>query len=94
MAAEALLEGAEEILKANKEDVAAAREKGMKPGLIDRLMLSESRIQAMAEGLLQVAALEDPYRGVSLHEAAAKWTSDRPEAGSPWRGGDHLRGQA
>ena len=60
MAAEALLEGAEEILKANKEDVAAAREKGMKPGLIDRLMLSESRIQAMAEGLLQVAALEDP----------------------------------
>ena len=48
MAAEALLEGAEEILKANKEDVAAAREKGMKPGLIDRLMLSESRIQAMA----------------------------------------------
>lgn len=60
MAAQALMEGKEEILKANGEDVGAARQKGMNEGLVDRLMLDEKRVQAMAEGLWQVAALEDP----------------------------------
>lgn len=59
-AARVLLEGEDEILKANEKDVAAAREKGMNPGLVDRLMLNSQRVRAMAEGLLQVAALEDP----------------------------------
>lgn len=60
LAAQALLEGKEKILEANAQDVKAAREKGMKEGLVDRLSLNEKRIQAMAEGLLEVAALEDP----------------------------------
>ena len=60
LAAEALLGGKEEILKANEEDVQAAQEKGMAPALVDRLMLNEDRIQGMADGLLQVAGLEDP----------------------------------
>ncbi len=60
LGAKALLDGKEEILEANRADVACAREKGMNPGLIDRLMLNEERIQAMADGLLEVAALEDP----------------------------------
>lgn len=38
----------------------AALAKGMNPGLVDRLSLNEARIQAMAEGLLQVASLDDP----------------------------------
>lgn len=59
-AAQALLEGAEEILAANQQDVKAAREKGMNPGLVDRLALTPARIEAMAEGILQVASLEDP----------------------------------
>ncbi len=59
-AAKALMDGKDKILTANTQDVAAAREKGMNPGLVDRLMLNEERIKAMAEGLLQVAALEDP----------------------------------
>ena len=63
LAAEALLDGKEEILKANREDVWAAKEKGMAPGLVDRLMLNEDRIQGMADGLLQVAGLEDPKIG-------------------------------
>ncbi len=58
--AQALTKGQEEILKANEEDVRTAREKGMSDGLIDRLTLTENRISAMAEGLLQVAALDDP----------------------------------
>ena len=48
------------ILSENAKDVKRARENGMNPGLVDRLMLDESRIEGMAEGLQQVAALPDP----------------------------------
>ena len=58
--AQALLDGKEEILEANQKDVQAAVAKGMNPGLVDRLSLNDARIQAMAEGLLQVASLDDP----------------------------------
>ena len=59
-AARAILEGGEEILAANCEDCRKAEAKGMSQGLLDRLSLTPARIQAMADGLLQVAALEDP----------------------------------
>ena len=58
--AQALLDGKDKILEANQKDVQAALAKGMNPGLVDRLSLNEARIQAMAEGLLQVASLDDP----------------------------------
>nr|WP_294490823.1 glutamate-5-semialdehyde dehydrogenase [uncultured Mediterraneibacter sp.] len=48
------------ILEENEKDLAAAREKGVKQSLIDRLALSEQRIADMAEGLKQIAALDDP----------------------------------
>lgn len=59
-AAQALLDGAQAILEANEADVAAARDRGMNPGLIDRLRLDEKRIREMADGLLRVAKLDDP----------------------------------
>lgn len=59
-AAQALLDGEEEILNANQDDVIRATQNGMSQGLIDRLELTPSRIQAMADGLLDVAALDDP----------------------------------
>ena len=59
-ASEALVSGAEEILQANAQEMAAAREKGMSQGLLDRLALNKERVAAMAAGLSQVAALEDP----------------------------------
>ena len=59
-AAQALLDGQDEILRANEEDVIQARKNGMNPGLIDRLMLTAERVKAMADGILEVAALEDP----------------------------------
>ncbi|MDR1550883.1 MAG: glutamate-5-semialdehyde dehydrogenase [Hungatella sp.] len=59
-AAAALLEGEAEILAANQEDVIKAVASGMSAGLIDRLELTPGRIEAMAEGLLSVSALEDP----------------------------------
>ena len=59
-AAEAITDRAGEILRANEKDRKAAEEKGMHPGLLDRLMLNDARLQAMADGLRAVAALEDP----------------------------------
>lgn len=48
------------LLEENAKDVAAARTKGISEALIDRLQLQASRIQGMAEGLREVAALKDP----------------------------------
>ena len=64
-AAQALTDEKDEILKANEKDVAAAKERGMKEGLVDRLMLNEKRIEGMAEGLRQIAALDDPIGEVT-----------------------------
>ena len=59
-AARALLDSEEEILTGNREDYERAEAGGMSQGLLDRLKLTPARIQAMADGLLQVAALDDP----------------------------------
>lgn len=48
------------LLEENEKDLKAAEEKGVKQSLLDRLRLTEQRIKDMAEGLEQVAALEDP----------------------------------
>ncbi len=58
---------AEEILAANEEDLEAAKAAGMREGLLDRLRLTEQRVQAMAEGLRDVAGLPDPV-GVTLEK--------------------------
>jgi glutamate-5-semialdehyde dehydrogenase len=59
-AAELLVNRSSYILKANALDLENAEKNGVKGSLIDRLTLSEKRIADMAEGLTQVAALEDP----------------------------------
>lgn len=59
-AAAALLDGEAEILSANQDDVIKATAAGMSQGLIDRLELTPKRIEDMAQGLLALAALEDP----------------------------------
>lgn len=59
-AALSLVEGERDILMANQRDVARATENGMSPALIDRLALTPSRIQSMADGLIQLVSLEDP----------------------------------
>ena len=63
--AQALLTHKDEILAANAADLDAARAAGMRPALVDRLALDESRIAAMAEGVRQVAALPDPIGEVT-----------------------------
>lgn len=59
-AAEELLAQTEQILAGNQKDVDAAKEKGMKDSLIDRLSLTRERIEAMAQGLKDVSKLPDP----------------------------------
>lgn len=49
-----------EILEANAKEVATAREKTTRPNMIDRLVLTPERIAAMAEGIRQIAKLDDP----------------------------------
>jgi glutamate-5-semialdehyde dehydrogenase len=58
--ADYLLAGEEEILAANRVDVAKGTERGLSKALIDRLSLTPRRIEAMAEGLRTLSALEDP----------------------------------
>lgn len=58
--AEALVAHTEQILQANAVDITNAEAAGMHPGMVDRLRLSEERIQAMAEGLVQITELPDP----------------------------------
>ena len=55
-----LVEERELTLKDNSNDIEAAIAKGVKQSLIDRLALTEQRIEDMAEGLRQIAALDDP----------------------------------
>ena len=57
--ADALLEYSQEILNANTLDIEASRDK-ISEVMIDRLTLNKSRIEAMAEGIRQVAKLKDP----------------------------------
>ena len=55
-----LTERQAEWLSANAEDVAAAREAGMRPAMLDRLTLTPLRIAGIVDGIRQVIALPDP----------------------------------
>src|SRR5437762_7886119 len=58
--ARALEEKSSALLEANRADLERARAKGLTRAFLDRLTLSEARIEEMANGLRQIAALPDP----------------------------------
>ncbi len=58
--ADALIENTKTIIEANQKDMENGREKGLTESLLDRLLLDEARIKSMAQGLRDVASLEDP----------------------------------
>ncbi len=59
------IESSREILKqANSRDLEAARASGMTASLLDRLTLTDSRINAMAKGLREISGLKDPVGAV------------------------------
>ncbi len=64
-AADALLAAKDTVLGANAEDIAAAEATGTAASLLDRLRLTQDRIDGIASGLRQVAGLPDPV-GVVL----------------------------
>jgi glutamate-5-semialdehyde dehydrogenase len=63
--ATALMENTERLIEENKKDLAAAEKKGLSFAMLDRLMLNENRVKAMADGLCEVAALPDPVGEVT-----------------------------
>ena len=67
-AAAAIRSAAAEILAANREDVAQASERGLAGPMLERLVLDEKRVEAMARGLEDIATLPDPI-GTEL----ARW---------------------
>lgn len=68
-AAQALRARTADILAANARDMTAARAKGLSGAMLDRLLLDGKRIEAMAQGLEAIAALDDP-----VGEVLARWT--------------------
>jgi glutamate-5-semialdehyde dehydrogenase len=67
-AAARLRERRGELLAANAEDVGAARAAGLTTALVDRLTLTEARVEAMAQGLDAIGRLPDP-----VGETIARW---------------------
>jgi len=68
-AADALRAAAPAILAANAKDIAAAKEAKRPAAFVDRLLLDEGRVAAIAESLEEIAALPDPVGTV-----LAEWT--------------------
>jgi glutamate-5-semialdehyde dehydrogenase len=69
VAADAVLAEAATILAANAEDVARAKEQGISHAFLDRLTVTEARLEGVAKGLREIAALTDPVGTVM-----AEWT--------------------
>lgn len=67
--AEQLLASKAEILAGNAKDIAGAEEKGLTKAMIQRLRLDEAKVEAIADGIRQVAALPDP-----VGEIIRDWT--------------------
>jgi glutamate-5-semialdehyde dehydrogenase len=60
-----IIEQQTSLVEANGLDLEAGRAKGLDAALLDRLELTHARIQSMAEGLEQIASLQDPVGEIS-----------------------------
>ncbi|TVP90131.1 glutamate-5-semialdehyde dehydrogenase, partial [Alkalibacterium sp.] len=69
--AEGLLASSEEIISENQKDTEAAKQNGISDSLLDRLTLTSERIEAMAQGLRDIAKLPDPVGLVD-----SMWTNE------------------
>jgi glutamate-5-semialdehyde dehydrogenase len=63
-AAQAIRNSKSALSEANAKDVAAAEKKGIAGSMLDRLLLTDDRIEAMAKGLEDIAALDDPVGAI------------------------------
>ena len=62
--AEKLIENTDTIIKENKRDIENAKANGMSAAMIDRLTLTQERINGMSEGVRQVMELKDPINEI------------------------------
>ena len=58
--ADSIKQNREALLDANQQDMAAGKQKGLEAALLDRLELTDARVNGMLEGIKQVAKLDDP----------------------------------
>ena len=63
--ADEIRQSAQQLQQQNQLDLDAGKEKGLDAALLDRLTLTDARVEAMAEGLEQIAALPDPIGEVT-----------------------------
>jgi glutamate-5-semialdehyde dehydrogenase len=63
--ADLLIQQQEKLIKVNQLDLQAGKERGLEAALLDRLELTPARIQSMADGLKQIAGLQDPVGEIS-----------------------------
>ncbi|MEO5573024.1 MAG: glutamate-5-semialdehyde dehydrogenase [Gammaproteobacteria bacterium] len=63
--ADAIEHDVQALLGANSKDMQAGKDSGLDSAMLDRLELNEARVQAMADGLRQIAALTDPVGAIS-----------------------------
>ncbi len=70
-ASELLMTHKNSIIEANAKDLEAARNNGIQGAMLNRLMLDDSRIQGMSNGLKQLAELDDPIGEIT-------WAQKRP----------------
>ena len=66
--ADILTKRQDEWLSANAQDVAAAKEAGMRPAMLDRLTLTPERVAGIVDGVRQIMALPDPIGQVTKME--------------------------
>ncbi len=90
-AARLLRERAPDILAANARDLADGQAKGLTPAFLDRLALNEARIEAIARGLEDVAALPDPVGRTLATFARPNGLDHRAGRDPARRRGRHLR---
>ena len=77
VAADAVWANCAEIIAANAKDMEFGRDKGLSPAMLDRLELTEDRIQSIVDGLRAVAAQDDP-----VGEVLTEWDQPFPEYNS------------
>ena len=63
--ADSIDQSREALLDANQQDMVAGKQKGLEAALLDRLELTDARLDGMLEGIKQVAALDDPVGEIS-----------------------------
>ncbi len=62
--AESIMSNKTKLLKLNQDEVKKAKDKGLKPSLVERLTLNEERLKSASQGLIEIANIPDPVGAI------------------------------